>query len=218
MLRGNRAPASALLSLLGLPKLARPQFGKCVDKDPRLAKVVRPVDPRIHFALVCGAKSCPPISVYTADNLDEGLAAAGAPQAGPGGASRVLRRSPAVVAWCGAAAPHRSMCVTGAACLRCGAGEAFCAGEVEVDKARRAVKLSMILKVGVANGERLAQRMLRAAPRSGMHGATRPVRPQWYSIDFGDNDTEKLRFVLQFLKVTLRNGDAAVVLRAVGPR
>lgn len=34
------------------------------------------MDPRIHFALVCGAKSCPPIKMYTADTLEEGLAAA----------------------------------------------------------------------------------------------------------------------------------------------
>jgi len=41
-------------------------------------QVVQPLDPRIHFALVCGAKSCPPIRVYTADALEEGLAAAAA--------------------------------------------------------------------------------------------------------------------------------------------
>lgn len=34
------------------------------------------MDPRIHFALVCGARSCPPIKLYAADNLEEGLAAA----------------------------------------------------------------------------------------------------------------------------------------------
>lgn len=34
------------------------------------------MDPRIHFALVCGAKSCPPIRLYSAANLEEGLAAA----------------------------------------------------------------------------------------------------------------------------------------------
>ena len=28
------------------------------------------MDPRIHFALVCGASSCPPISIYQADKLD----------------------------------------------------------------------------------------------------------------------------------------------------
>jgi len=38
-----------------------------------LVQVVSPVDPRIHFALVCGAKSCPPIKVYTPTSLQEGL-------------------------------------------------------------------------------------------------------------------------------------------------
>ena len=36
-------------------------------------QVVTPMDPRIHFALVCGAKSCPPIKVYTPTTLQEGL-------------------------------------------------------------------------------------------------------------------------------------------------
>ena len=40
--------------------------------DPRLAHTI-PLDPRIHFALVCGAKSCPPIRIFSADNLDRGL-------------------------------------------------------------------------------------------------------------------------------------------------
>ena len=31
------------------------------------------MDARIHFALVCGAKSCPPIRVYSPENLDEAL-------------------------------------------------------------------------------------------------------------------------------------------------
>lgn len=39
-------------------------------------QVVSPPDPRIHFALVCGAKSCPPIKLYSTATLDEGLAAA----------------------------------------------------------------------------------------------------------------------------------------------
>lgn len=34
------------------------------------------MDPRVHFALVCGAKSCPPIKVYTAASLHEGLESA----------------------------------------------------------------------------------------------------------------------------------------------
>jgi hypothetical protein len=34
------------------------------------------MDPRVHCALVCGAKSCPPIRVYSAGSLDVGLEAA----------------------------------------------------------------------------------------------------------------------------------------------
>eukprot|EP00731_Ephydatia_muelleri_P024961 Em0017g44a len=30
-------------------------------------------DPRVHFALVCGAKSCPAIQVYSEDNLEQAL-------------------------------------------------------------------------------------------------------------------------------------------------
>jgi hypothetical protein len=37
---------------------------------------LQPVDPRIHFALNCGAASCPPIRVYTPDKLEFGLEAA----------------------------------------------------------------------------------------------------------------------------------------------
>lgn len=65
VLRGNRAPASSLLN-------TRP-FS---EKDPRRFHAIVPMDPRIHFALVCGAKSCPPIKIYTADNIDKGLEAA----------------------------------------------------------------------------------------------------------------------------------------------
>ena len=44
------------------------------DDDPRLAfSLPPPVDPRIHFALNCGAKSCPPIKFYTAYGLDASL-------------------------------------------------------------------------------------------------------------------------------------------------
>jgi hypothetical protein len=31
------------------------------------------VDPRIHFALVCGSNSCPPIDVYEEEEIDEQL-------------------------------------------------------------------------------------------------------------------------------------------------
>jgi hypothetical protein len=57
ILRGNRRPPY---------RLWRP-FGK---NDPRLAFAVLPMDPRIHFALVCGARSCPPIGFYEADQVD----------------------------------------------------------------------------------------------------------------------------------------------------
>lgn len=43
-----------------------------------MSQAVQPMDKRIHFALVCGAKSCPPIRVYTPDELEEGLDAAAA--------------------------------------------------------------------------------------------------------------------------------------------
>lgn len=41
--------------------------------DPRLALAVHPVDPRIHFAITCGAQSCPPIGAYRASALDRQL-------------------------------------------------------------------------------------------------------------------------------------------------
>lgn len=46
------------------------------EGDPRRALAMKSCDPRIHFALVCGAKSCPSIQVYSAKNLDRGLNAA----------------------------------------------------------------------------------------------------------------------------------------------
>ena len=39
-------------------------------------QVVSPLDPRVHFTLVCGAKSCPPIRIYTPASLEPGLEAA----------------------------------------------------------------------------------------------------------------------------------------------
>ncbi len=41
--------------------------------DPRRRLVVEKVDPRIHFALVCGSNSCPPIDVYEEKEIDEQL-------------------------------------------------------------------------------------------------------------------------------------------------
>jgi len=65
ILRGNRkGPASLKVS-----------FGPEDEKSGRKI-CVQPMDPRIHFAINCGAKSCPPIRVYEADNLDLQLDAA----------------------------------------------------------------------------------------------------------------------------------------------
>jgi hypothetical protein len=50
-----------------------PQFA---GDDSRLAWVIEPIDPRIHFALNCASRSCPPINVYDAANLDAQLALA----------------------------------------------------------------------------------------------------------------------------------------------
>lgn len=47
----------------------QPTFG--VKSDARLELVLTHFDPRIHFALNCGAQSCPPIRVYSADKLDK---------------------------------------------------------------------------------------------------------------------------------------------------
>ncbi len=45
-----------------------PRFSK---KDPRHRFVVDEVNPKVHFALNCGAKSCPPIRVYEKDSIHE---------------------------------------------------------------------------------------------------------------------------------------------------
>ena len=35
--------------------------------------IIENPDPRVHFALVCGARSCPPIAAYEAERLDQQL-------------------------------------------------------------------------------------------------------------------------------------------------
>jgi hypothetical protein len=50
--------------------LRRRPFGA---RDSRLALAVYPVDPRIHFAITCGAQSCPPVGAYRASALDQQL-------------------------------------------------------------------------------------------------------------------------------------------------
>ncbi len=41
--------------------------------DPRLAHAITPLEPRIHFAISCGARSCPQVQTYDAAGLDEQL-------------------------------------------------------------------------------------------------------------------------------------------------
>ncbi len=60
VLRGNR----------GHPYIPGPQFG---PSDPRCAFVVRPPDIRIHFALNCASRSCPPVGAYEAGRIDAQL-------------------------------------------------------------------------------------------------------------------------------------------------
>jgi len=52
------------------PFTLRLPFG---ERDTRLAFVVQNPDARIHFALNCGARSCPPVRFYTSTNLDAEL-------------------------------------------------------------------------------------------------------------------------------------------------
>ena len=61
ILRSNRSSMATLY---------RKPFG---SNDPRLAIILPTVDPRIHFALNCGAKSCPPIKTFTGDEVEEQL-------------------------------------------------------------------------------------------------------------------------------------------------
>ena len=52
VIRGNR----------GFPYFPGPHFP---SYDPRNRAVIRPLDPRVHFALNCASNSCPPIGIYT---------------------------------------------------------------------------------------------------------------------------------------------------------
>ena len=75
VLRGNAPSPANVLSLLGFAKWAPKTFG---GNDPRKKLSLTPVDPRIHFALNCGANSCPPIRVYAPGRLEVGLEGAAA--------------------------------------------------------------------------------------------------------------------------------------------
>jgi hypothetical protein len=54
----------------GNPLFPGKQFG---SSDPRLKWVVEPMDPRVHFALNCASRSCPPIRAYSPGQLDSQL-------------------------------------------------------------------------------------------------------------------------------------------------
>nr|CAB3262454.1 uncharacterized protein LOC100179648 [Phallusia mammillata] len=49
----------------GVGMLSRP----FKESDPRIKNILQPHEALIHFALVCGAKSCPPIKTYTSENI-----------------------------------------------------------------------------------------------------------------------------------------------------
>jgi hypothetical protein len=51
----------------GNPFLPGPQFAA---GDARLQWAISPVDPRIHFALNCASRSCPPVGVYASALID----------------------------------------------------------------------------------------------------------------------------------------------------
>lgn len=55
--------------------------------DPRLSLRVDQLDPRVHFSLVCGARSCPPIAFYDHEHLDRQLDQAAAAFINGGGVS-----------------------------------------------------------------------------------------------------------------------------------
>ncbi len=54
----------------GHPFIPGPQFA---DNDPRLTWIIDPPDYRIHFALNCASRSCPPIGVYSAEQIEQQL-------------------------------------------------------------------------------------------------------------------------------------------------
>jgi GH15 family glucan-1,4-alpha-glucosidase len=61
----------------GILRKNRPQpflpFKPFSDSDPRKLFMVETFDPRIHFALVCAASSCPPVEFYDAALIDRQL-------------------------------------------------------------------------------------------------------------------------------------------------
>lgn len=54
----------------GIPLLPGAHFD---GGDPRLQHSLASLEPRVHFALVCGSRSCPPIAVYEPEAIDRQL-------------------------------------------------------------------------------------------------------------------------------------------------
>jgi hypothetical protein len=52
------------------PAYPMPQFSQ---DDPRRSYVVSPFEPRVHFALTCASRSCPPIAFYDGGKLEDQL-------------------------------------------------------------------------------------------------------------------------------------------------
>ncbi len=73
ILRKNDNFNTSLLSLISFYFKGRGNGTRFLKNDPRRKFILEEVDPRIHFALNCGAKSCPPILVYEEDDLDAEL-------------------------------------------------------------------------------------------------------------------------------------------------
>ncbi|KHE92155.1 MAG: DUF547 domain-containing protein [Candidatus Scalindua rubra] len=63
ILRGNKRPWFHPFKQFGL-------------RDKRREWIILPVDPRIHFALVCGSRSCPPIDYYDSKKIYDQLSEA----------------------------------------------------------------------------------------------------------------------------------------------
>ncbi len=72
ILRANSRPPYALMSRFGA-------------SDKRLKYSITPLEPRAHFTLVCASSSCPPIGVYTAEDIDRELDIAAATFINAGG-------------------------------------------------------------------------------------------------------------------------------------
>ena len=64
ILRGNRRPPASLFRVFR-------------GKDARSQWTIEPMDPRVHFTLVCASSSCPPIEVFTPENLEKELTVSG---------------------------------------------------------------------------------------------------------------------------------------------